>query len=230
MTFVMDTRAADSPFVQAFWRAHSERPGTFVSVAASHWELVVTRREGATTTLIVRGPETRATPLAYSEGGEWWGIRFSLGTFIPLLPISTLVDRAVTLPAAGSRSFWLHGADWPFPEYEQADAFVDRLVHDGLLVRDPMVAAAVQGRLPDYSVRSVQRRFMQVTGLTQSTVRQIGRARHAMALLQRGVPILDVVHEAGYYDQPHLTRALRRWLGQTPAQIAGQRRVGELSL
>jgi hypothetical protein len=230
MALVLDTRASDSPFVQEIWRARSERAGAFVSMAASHWELVVTRHEGATTTLTVRGPETVATPLAYPEGGEWCGIRFRLGTLIPLLPASALVDRAVTLPAAGSRTFWLHGAAWPFPDYEQADAFVDRLVRDGLLVRDPVVAAAVQGHPPGVSVRSVQRRFRQATGLTQGTVRQIDRARHAMALLQRGVPILDVVHEAGYYDQPHLTRALKRWLGQTPAQIAGARSVDEPSL
>ncbi|MCB0139261.1 MAG: AraC family transcriptional regulator, partial [Caldilineaceae bacterium] len=34
-----------------------------------------------------------------------------------------------------------------------------------------------------------------------------------------GVSILDAVDEAGYYDQPHLTRALRQWVGYTPAQI-----------
>jgi hypothetical protein len=228
MTFVLDFRAAASPFVQEIWQARSERAGAFVSMAASHWELVVTRREGATT-LTVRGPETVATPLAYAEGGEWCGIRFELGTFIPQFPAGALVDRAVTLPAAGDHTFWLHGAAWPFPEYEHADAFVDRLVRDGLLVRDPVVADALQGLLPDVSVRTVQRRFRQATGLTLSTVRQIHRARHAMALLQHGVPILDVVHEAGYYDQPHLTRALRRWLGQTPAQIAGVRPLDELS-
>lgn len=228
MTFVLDFRASASPFVQEIWRARSERSGAFISMAASHWELVVTRREGATT-LTVRGPETVATPLAYREGGEWCGIRFKLGTFIPLFPAGALVDRAVILPAAGSDTFWLHGAAWPFPEYEHADAFVDRLVRDGLLVHDPVVADALQGHLPDVSLRTVQRRFKQATGLTLSTVRQINRARHAMTLLQHGVPILDVVHEAGYYDQPHLTRALKRWFGQTPAQIAGVRPQDELS-
>jgi methylphosphotriester-DNA--protein-cysteine methyltransferase len=42
-----------------------------------------------------------------------------------------------------------------------------------------------------------------------------------MTLLQRGVSIHDTVHEAGYFDQPHLTRSLKRLLGQTPAEIAG---------
>jgi hypothetical protein len=30
-----------------------------------------------------------------------------------------------------------------------------------------------------------------------------------------------VVRYAGYYDQPHLTRALRQLIGQTPAVLAG---------
>ena len=26
-------------------------------------------------------------------------------------------------------------------------------------------------------------------------------------------------HQAGYYDQAHLTRSLKRWIGQTPARV-----------
>jgi methylphosphotriester-DNA--protein-cysteine methyltransferase len=55
--------------------------------------------------------------------------------------------------------------------------------------------------------------------MTHSTIRQIERARHATYLLKQGVSILDTVHEAGYFDQPHLTRSLKFFIGQTPAQI-----------
>jgi AraC-like DNA-binding protein len=65
--------------------------------------------------------------------------------------------------------------------------------------------------------------------LTQSTIRQIERAKSAMDQLKRGVPILDVVHESGYYDQPHLTRSLKRWFGETPAEIAGLSRFDWVS-
>jgi methylphosphotriester-DNA--protein-cysteine methyltransferase len=65
----------------------------------------------------------------------------------------------------------------------------------------------------------VQYRFLHATGLTQSTVYQIERARRAAALLQQGMPILDTVFEAGYFDQAHLTRSLKRFMGQTPAQL-----------
>jgi methylphosphotriester-DNA--protein-cysteine methyltransferase len=55
--------------------------------------------------------------------------------------------------------------------------------------------------------------------LTHSTIRQIERARHAAVLLRQGLSILDVVYEAGYFDQPHLTRSLKYFIGQTPTQI-----------
>jgi len=60
---------------------------------------------------------------------------------------------------------------------------------------------------------------LQATGVTHSTIRQIERARHATNLLKQGAAIFDAVHEAGYYDQAHLTRSLKRLIGQTPAQI-----------
>jgi hypothetical protein len=94
-----------------------------------------------------------------------------------------------------------------FRTIENADIFVERLVREGLLLRDPVVEAALQGQLTDLTQRAVQYRFVQATGITQSTARQIERARSATLLLQQGVSILDTIQQAGYYDQPHLTRA-----------------------
>ena len=58
--------------------------------------------------------------------------------------------------------------------------------------------------------------------MTHSTFRQIERARYATNLLKQGVSILDAVHEAGFFDQAHLTRSLKHLIGQTPAKIIGQ--------
>ena len=71
-----DDRPSDSPFVEKVWRSHSERAGGFVSVAASHFEMVVTRHQGKTF-LTLRGPETRATTADCPSDGEWLGIRSS---------------------------------------------------------------------------------------------------------------------------------------------------------
>jgi methylphosphotriester-DNA--protein-cysteine methyltransferase len=56
--------------------------------------------------------------------------------------------------------------------------------------------------------------------MTHATMRQIERARFATNLLRGGVPIVDTVHEAGFFDQAHLTRSLRHLMGLTPAKIA----------
>jgi AraC-like DNA-binding protein len=219
MTFVFDQRPSDSTFVERVWLTQSERAGSFTSIAESHWEMVVTRQNGSTI-LTVRGPETRATPAPIPEDAEFLGIRFRLGTFMPHLPVSILVDEAVNLPEATSQAFWLHGSAWQFPSFENADTFLDRLISEGLLVRDPVVEAVLQGQPQALSPRSLQYRFLQATGLTHKAIQQIERARRAMTLLQQGNSILDTVHEVGYFDQSHLTNSLRRFIGQTPAQIS----------
>jgi AraC-like DNA-binding protein len=79
------------------------------------------------------------------------------------------------------------------------------------------------------SLRTVQRRFLRATGLTQASLYQIERARQATRLLKQGLSILDVVDLAGYADQPHLTRSLKRFIGLTPAQLIAQDRTEQLS-
>ena len=220
MELVFDERRSDSPYIEGVWRTHSERSGDFTSLADSRSELVVTRYRGKTS-FTVRGPETRASAADYPADAEFFGIILKLGTFMPHLPTRTIMDRRdLTLPEAGGRRFWLHGAAWELPSFDNADTFADRLMREGVLVRDPLIEMVLSGIPCPLSIRAQQYRFVQATGLTQTTIQQIARARQAMTLLQQGVSILDTISELGYYDQPHLTRALKRFVGQTPAQIA----------
>ena len=218
MILNFEERPSDSPYVEAVWRNHSESGGPFISMAVGHWVMVVTRLNGKTS-LTVRGPETKATPAYCPPGAEHIGVHFKLGTFMPYLPAGDLRDGAITLPEATSNSFWLNGSAWQYPDYENLDTFIDRLVRAGLLVREPVVDAVLHGRLKDLSIRTIQRRFLRATGLTHGSASQIDRARRATMLLKQGVSILDTVYEAGYADQPHLTRSLKYYIGQTPAQL-----------
>ncbi len=219
--FAFEQRPSDSPFVEQVWRTRSEPAEAFISVAVTHWELVVTRQRGSTS-VAVRGPETKATTAPIPADAEFFGIQFRLGSFTPALPMRQLVDGSITLPEATGGSFWLNGSVWQVPDYDDADVFVNRLVCQGLLVRDPVVEDALGGRPGDLSPRSVQRRVLRATGLTQTAIRQIERAQQAVELLDRGVPIVDAVRRAGYADQAHMTRALKRFVGQTPGQIVRQ--------
>jgi hypothetical protein len=219
MLFNSEERFSDSPFVERIWRARTERTGSFLSITASNWEIVVSKYQGETT-VTVRGPETKVTPMDVTlVGGEFVGIIFKHGTVLPYLPVGALVDGDVDLPDASSKSFWLNGSAWQFPTYENADTFVDRLVRQEMLVCDPIIWPVLRGEPQDLSPRTIQRRFVQATGLTQGSIRQIERARYATILLQQDVSISDTVDLAGYSDQPHLTRALKHWIGKTPAQI-----------
>lgn len=207
--------------MERVWRARSEGGGSFLSIAESRWEMVLTRQQGQVT-MTVRGPETRPRRLTYSPGAQWLGIRFKPGTFMPSRPARDLVDGEVTLPGERAGRFWLNDSLWQAPDYENADTFVERLLRDGLVAAEPAVSAALRGEPPAATQRTLQRRFVQATGVTLGAVRQIERARYATTLLRRGVSITETTHQAGYFDQPHLTRSLKRLVGQTPAQLGGE--------
>ena len=189
-------------------------------MAACNWEMVVSKFQGKTF-FTVRGPESKATKAICPPDGEWFSIRFKVGTYLTLFPPSELRDRNdVNLADASSRSFWLNGSAWEYPDFENAETFVDRLAKRGLIGMDPLVSDVLKGRDNELSTRTAQRRFLKVTGLTLAAIEQIERARRATLLLKDGHSILDATFEAGYYDQAHLTRSLQLFVGQTPGQIS----------
>ncbi len=213
-----EIRPSDSPFVERVWRSHSEPAGSFTSISAVSWSIVVSKFNGRIA-LSIHGPETGATGKDFPAEIEWVGIDFKLGTFMPHIPPTSIVDWNRTLPQAAEHAFWLGDSAWQFPNYDNADTFVDPLVKKGLLTNDPTVTAIHQGLSPKMSLRSVQYRFLSSTGLSHRTIRQIERARYAATLLKQGVSINDTVYEAGYSDQAHLTRSLKHFIGYTPAEI-----------
>ena len=229
MDFVCEERPTDSPFVDTIWRSQSDYEGSFISMAESQVSLVVTKYKGRAF-ITVRGPSTKAASVHSPAGAEFLGIQFKPGVFIPDLPVSMVMERHdLSLPEASGASFWLKGSAWQYPDFENADTFVERLVRRELLVVDPVVDAVLYGQPVEASIRTVRRRFLRSTGLTYGSLFQIERARSATALLKGGASILDTVYEAGYFDQPHLTRSLKQFIGLTPAQITDQSRDTPLS-
>jgi methylphosphotriester-DNA--protein-cysteine methyltransferase len=78
-------------------------------------------------------------------------------------------------------------------------------------------------------LRTAQRHFLRSAGVTHAKFRQIERARYAANLLRGGVSIFDVVVGAGYFDQAHLTRSLKHYIGETPGSIIqGQKQLSFL--
>jgi hypothetical protein len=213
-----ETRASDSPWVDTVWTCANEHVAEMTSVAAVCWGLVFWEREGRRYAN-VSGPETRTGTAPVPVGATFVGIEFAVGTSLRTVPTPMLVDGGVELPDATHRSFRLDGARWETPGPDDAEALVDRLVRAGAVVRDPLIAEIRRGHEPAVSGRTVERRFLAATGLTQGAVRQIERVRHAAQLLAAGVPVAHVVSGLAYFDEPHLARALRRYVGRTARQL-----------
>ncbi|MBA2679054.1 MAG: AraC family transcriptional regulator, partial [Ktedonobacteraceae bacterium] len=110
-----------------------------------------------------------------------------------------------------------------FPDYDNVETFVERLVREDVLVSDPIVKAVLAGHPQEVSLRTVRRRFLLATGLTYKAIEQIERAKQAVALLEQGVSLLDAAYQAGYADQSHMTRSLKHFIGYTPAHLAQRR-------
>lgn len=207
--------------LERVWAATSDGPSDFSSVAKGNLMIVVARIAG-TTTVHLRGPETRATTLSSPGDATYVGVELCVGSYLPLFPPGRLADlRDVVLPTLPDGRVRLGTEAWEVPTAQNVDVFVDRLERAGLLVVDPLVEALRHGEggggVPE---RTAQSRFARAVGLSRRSLAAIDRARHAAGLLQAGTSIADVVHRAGYHDQPHLTRSLRRLIGHTPAALA----------
>lgn len=215
---LFDERPSDSALVEKIWYTQSDTETPFLSVAASNWEMVVTRWNG-TLSLSIRGPETTVSSAICPPDAEFFGIVFKLGTYMPRFPALSLLNGGVVLPDVSRGRVCLDSTLWELPTYENADTFVERLTRTRLLCADPLVGDVWQGERQELSTRTVQRRFLGITGLTYGMAYQIERARKAAMLLREGVTIPDTVTLAGYADQPHLTRSMKRYIGYSPAQI-----------
>ena len=219
MSAYFESRLSDSPYIEIIWRGHVEQDYAPVCPADVRWNLLFTKHDSRIR-VSAEGATSHFVPKTQQEGMEFLVIKFRLGVFMPYLPAGDLLNGDEVLPDAGGRqSFWLDGYAWQLPDFENVEAFVERLVRHEVLAVDPVVHAALQAHPLDVAERTVRRRFLQATGLTPVTIEQIERAKKAAELLGQGVSILDTVYETGYADQPHLTRSLRRFFGQTPAQI-----------
>nr|WP_218003588.1 helix-turn-helix domain-containing protein [Nocardia transvalensis] len=188
------------------------------SVASETWGLVFWEQRGAAHAGVT-GPESGTATAPVPDGSTFVGIQFAVGASLRAVATPSLVDGGIELPDATRRGFRLDGTRWETPHPDDAEALVARLVRAGVVVRDPLVTEVLRGGRPEVTDRTLERRFRAATGLTRGAVRQIERARAAAALLASGTTECEVVADLGYYDEPHLARALRRYVGRTARQL-----------
>jgi hypothetical protein len=229
-----EDRPSESPYIERVWRSQSDAIDRMTSIATAHWTLVAWRAGGAGRVrggwrVAAQGPETRATTARVPTETEFVAIRLSLGTTLERLPNDQLVDHGAEFPDVSRHSVRIFGHTVSLPTYDDAEELVQRMVGEGVIVRDPMVSDVLNGRSPDVTARTIRRHFSSVTGLRPGAVRQIERARTAAKLILTGARLVDVAHDLGYHDQPHLARSLDRFIGHTATALRDGK-SGQLSL
>lgn len=222
------TRSSDSPWIESVWSSGSDETAHMTSVANETWGLVFWHQAGSSCAGIT-GPESKASPAPVPQHAQFFGIQFAVGTSLSMVPTSTLLDNGIELPDTHANSFRLDGRRWEIPHIDDAEALVAKLVTAGAVVRDPVVAATLNGQRVNASDRTVERRFRSATGFTRTTIGQIRRARVAAELLSAGVSVSTTIESLQYYDEPHLARALRRYVGWTAGDLRSGS-VGAISL
>lgn len=218
MTLQVEQRCSDSPYIETVMHGHSLAAGGSIRPAETHWHMVFVREPGNVHPLVV-GPWSSAGVATWQEGGEILWVKFKLGVFMPHLPFDHLLDHELRLPEGAGATFQLKSTHWELPSFENVESFIARLIHDAILVYDPLVGSVLADEPHDFAPRTVRHRFQRATGLSPKQIQQMTRAQQAAALLREGASIFDAMDAAGYYDQPHLTRALRQWVGYTPGQL-----------
>ncbi|MEW2619391.1 helix-turn-helix domain-containing protein [Streptomyces sp. NPDC048106] len=179
--------------------------------------------------LLVAGPDTGP----YAPEGparRWAGVRFRPGTAPVLLgvPAHELLDRRVELAdlwsaarvrrlrdrvaAAGDPATALEGVALDLATAAgPPDPWVHRLVRR-LDEGRPVAATAAELGL---GARTLHRRCLGAFGYGPKTLARVLRLRRALALARAGVPHAETAIRAGYADQPHLAREVRRLAGRS---------------
>lgn len=188
--------------------------------------------------LCVAGPDTSWRMAQMPPGSMIMGIRFrpggAAGALFGDMPVSEARDGQPFLADLwGDRPVRelterLAAADSPAVVLQAA--VVARLSHVGDV--DPVVTAAVRlfdvPRPPSVADvadrfglcdRQFRRRFVHTVGYGPATLVGVLRMRRAMRLFESPARPADVAAAAGYADQPHMTRELRRLTGVTPGQL-----------
>jgi AraC-like DNA-binding protein len=193
--------------------------------------------------LIIAGPDTTSVELEMVPNRSFVGLRFRAGQAPAILgvPASELIDQRISAEdvlaaraselsdrltvAASPRAAavrleqgitgWVHAAT-------RTDALVARAIVELQAPRADWSVATLAARL-GVSERQLRRRFLHAVGYGPKLLERVLRLRrfiHAASSSRSG-GLAGLAAEAGYADQPHLTRECRDLTALTPSQLLG---------
>lgn len=182
--------------------------------------------------LIVAGPATRAVVPRVASGEPKLGVRFRVGAAGAALglPAEELLDRSPRIADALP-----HGAELSERVAEAPDAAARLRLMAGFAAAadapDPLVRAAAlelarpRARVAEacrrlgVSERHLRRRFGAAVGYSPRTLARVLRLQRFLVAARAGGDLAWLAADAGFADQPHLTRECSALAGVSPAAL-----------
>jgi AraC-like DNA-binding protein len=142
-------------------------------------------------------------------------LREAQGAGVAVLPPQVAAAIATAAPLAHS----LDGLLTPLAATAPTDERFARALAFLATARGPrpIERAAAEAGLSVSRLRALAQAHLEVPLARWLTLRQLQRAGHALA---RGASLAEAAFDAGFADQAHLTRHMRRTFGVTPASVA----------
>lgn len=203
------------------WRAVATAAGEYTEAASEFWGVGFDRLRSGELCATLLGPSLEPRTMASTGHTVSWGAEFPAHYFLPAAAKPALVGRAIRLDVDGAARRVRIGRNWfDVPAYDDVECLVEALLASGELAFDSTVARVLAGEPLGLSDRQVRRRVKRVTGLGKKQLAALRRARDATGLVKQDRPLSEVAVAAGYADQAHMTRAMRRIAGLTPGRLA----------
>lgn len=213
------SRTSANPFIDRIWATKNISGGIYKATPDGCWDLIVLIQKDGTQGMMLTGQASKTTMVPYEAGTRSVVISFAAGACIPQMPGASMLDLVELLPNTDDSHFALLGFTFEIPTYDTAENLVIEMERCGLLAMDEVVAAVLQGTPKAMSSRTMQRHFIQATGLTYKALEQIHRAQKAVTLIQRGASASNAAANAGFSDQPHLSKSLKRIMRSYPSNV-----------
>jgi hypothetical protein len=218
LTQIFNSRSSSIEAIDTVWTAQALTDGVYNATPDGSWDLIHIEKPDGTHLAFLTGQQSQPASVPYQAGEVSIVISFAAHFFLqsgPMPPDGAVIEF---LPIEGER-FLLAHLDLPLPTYDNAELIASELLSAGVLRKDPVVTGGLGLMSFAASERSLQRHFRDATGLSQKDFEQIRRAQEAVRLLQAGGKPADVAIAAGYTDQAHMTKSIKRIMGRLPTKV-----------
>lgn len=166
-------------------------------------DVLVVRAKGAVPQVVLTGFDFSPRRAVMAPGTDISGYRLRPGAWVS----QKVLDAVAADPEAAPDVLGNALSDW---------GAVDDTI---MALTRPGASVAGVARESGLSLRSLQRRFHAAQLPPPEFWRLLARARQAVALLASPAPLAEIADASGFSDQAHMTRAMARWFGHSPAQL-----------